>query len=558
MSRYSIPAQQPGLTVIVGWDNPLRRSSRRCSIRRSRRTRKRASCGSAPHQRPSPRSRRSRPSSPAGPRSHPTSWTASPAISKPPRRRPRSSGGHTSSCTTLGRPAPTVPNAQPHGSLVLPTGQGHQPSDHGGLADAYHTDRRHPTRSSPTASWRCWSRARYLGTSPGTARLGLPRNLFSQRSYSGINVWLLTAMGYASPFWATFHQVKAAGGSVRKGARGVPVVFWKVYNHEDTETGEAEKRFVLRQYTVFNAAQLDGVAIPEITVLAHRFTPIERCAQLVDAMPHRPAIIQGHQRAFYTPATDTLHLPSPACFQSPEAYYATSVHELVHATGHPSRLNRTTLTDLCLFGDPTYAKEELVAEMGAAYLCGVCGIANATLDNSAAYLQSWMAGPAPRPDMLVHAAAQAQTRRRLHPKPPPRHGRRGGARSWQPRTALGTTPSGSNAPASQRAEGYKQERAARPRTRTAARSSTTLHKGEMMMATLPHTSAPREPLTTLSPRLRRPAHPRIAAPGERPHGRRRTGRTPSPRWASRCARNSASRSCPTACTRPSRWCWPTP
>ena len=178
--------------------------------------------------------------------------------------------------------------------------------------------------------------------------------------------------------------------------------------HEDPATGEAEKRFVLRQYTVFNAAQLDGVAIPAITVLAHRFTPIERCAQLVDAMPNRPTILHGHQRAFYKPATDTLHLPSPACFQSPEAYYATVFHELVHSVGHRSRLNRATLTDLCLFGDPTYAKEELVAEMGAAYLCGVCSIANTTLANSAAYLQSWMQVLRQDPTMLVHAAAQAQ------------------------------------------------------------------------------------------------------------------------------------------------------
>jgi antirestriction protein ArdC len=243
---------------------------------------------------------------------------------------------------------------------------------------------------------------------PWDSTMGMPRNLFSQRSYKGINVWLLTAMGYASPFWATFHQVKAAGGSVRKGAHGVPVVFWKVYNYEDPETGEAEKRFVLRQYTVFNAAQLDGVALPAITVLAHRFTPIERCAQLLDAMPQRPAIMHGHQRAYYTPATDTLHLPSPACFQSLETYYATVWHELVHSTGHRARLNRSTLTDRCLFGDPTYAQEELVAEMGAAYLCGVCGIANATIENSAAYLQSWMAVLRHDATLLVHAAAQAQ------------------------------------------------------------------------------------------------------------------------------------------------------
>jgi antirestriction protein ArdC len=244
---------------------------------------------------------------------------------------------------------------------------------------------------------------------PWDSALGLPRNLFSQHAYRGINVWLLTAMGLPSPFWATFRQVTAAGGRVRKGEHGVPVVFWKAYDGPaDPETGTAEKRFVLRQYTVFNAAQLDGVAVPEITVLAHRFTPIERCAHLVDAMPQRPTILHGHPRACYTPATDTLHLPHPTCFHSPEAYYVTVWHELVHSTGHRARLNRPTLTAPCRFGDPTYAKEELVAEMGAAYLGGVCGIAHATLENNAAYLQSWMQVLRHDATLLVHAAAQAQ------------------------------------------------------------------------------------------------------------------------------------------------------
>ncbi len=236
----------------------------------------------------------------------------------------------------------------------------------------------------------------------------MPRNLFSQHAYRGINVWLLTAMGLPSPFWATFQQVTAAGGRVRKGAYGVPVVFWTSYTHEDTETGKAEKRFVLRQYTVFNASQLDGVALPAITVLPHRFTPIERCAYLVDAMPQPPTIRHGHPHACYIPATDTLQLPHPACFHSPEAYYATVFHEVVHSVGHSSRLNRPTLTAPCRFGDPTYAKEELVAECGAAYLCGICGIANATIDNSAAYLQSWLRVLRHDVTLLVHAAAQAQ------------------------------------------------------------------------------------------------------------------------------------------------------
>jgi antirestriction protein ArdC len=237
---------------------------------------------------------------------------------------------------------------------------------------------------------------------------GVPRNLFSQRPYTGINVWLLTAMDYASPFWATFNQITQAGGSVRRGEKGVPVVFWKVYTQEDAETGEADKRFVLRSYTVFNAAQTEGLTAPEIPEIPSHFAPIERCDTLVRTMPHRPQIIHGHQRAFYKPATDTLHMPIPACFRSPEAYYATLLHELCHSTGHRSRLNRTTLTDLCLFGDPEYAKEELVAEMGATYLCGVCGIENTTIANSAAYLQSWMQVVRHDPTMLVHAAAQAQ------------------------------------------------------------------------------------------------------------------------------------------------------
>src|SRR5258708_35008474 len=83
---------------------------------------------------------------------------------------------------------------------------------------------------------------------------GLPRNLFSQRSYKGINVWLLTAMGYASPFWATFHQVTAAGGSVRQGARGLPVVFWKVSERDHPEPGEAAKHLGLRQDTAVHTA----------------------------------------------------------------------------------------------------------------------------------------------------------------------------------------------------------------------------------------------------------------------------------------------------------------
>ena len=143
---------------------------------------------------------------------------------------------------------------------------------------------------------------------PWDSAMGLPRNLFSQHAYRGMNVWLLTAMGLPSPFWATFHQVKAAGGSVRKGAHGVPVVFWKLYNHEDPETGETDKRFVLRQYTVFNTAQVDGVAIPGDH---HPRAPLH---------PHRAVCPSGQRHA----AASDDHPRAPARLLHPRHRYSVS------------------------------------------------------------------------------------------------------------------------------------------------------------------------------------------------------------------------------------------
>src|SRR6266436_5751890 len=117
---------------------------------------------------------------------------------------------------------------------------------------------------------------------------------------------------------------------------------------------------------------------------------MERCENLVKHMPQRPRIRHAGGLAYYQPLADVVTLPAPHTFTSPERYYSTLFHELAHSTGHPSRLSRKTLTDLCPFGSTNYSKEELVAEMTAAFLCGVAGIANETVDNSAAYMQSWL------------------------------------------------------------------------------------------------------------------------------------------------------------------------
>ena len=125
-------------------------------------------------------------------------------------------------------------------------------------------------------------------------------------------------------------------------------------------------------------------------------------------MPNRPSTTHGEARAYYTPVHDTVTMPTPGLFPKVEHYYSALFHELTHSTGHWQRLNRQTLTDLCPFGSTNYSKEELVAEMGAAFLCGVAGIANETVDNSAAYIQSWLTKLKNDTRLVILAAAQAQ------------------------------------------------------------------------------------------------------------------------------------------------------
>ena len=242
---------------------------------------------------------------------------------------------------------------------------------------------------------------------PWNAETGMPRNLFSQREYRGINVWMLGAQSYSSPYWSTFNQAKAAGGTVKKGEKSTPIVFWKVNEYTNSE-GEIEKGFLLRHYNVFNAAQLEGVAIPVLETPTYTHSPLEQCEKLVGNYPNRPAIMHGETRAYYRPSTDCVMMPDMERFPQASSYYATLFHELTHSTGHQDRLNRETLKDAVRFGDRSYAREELVAEMGAAYLCGVCGIENDVIDNSAAYLKGWLSVLRGDIKMLVTAAGQAQ------------------------------------------------------------------------------------------------------------------------------------------------------
>jgi antirestriction protein ArdC len=238
---------------------------------------------------------------------------------------------------------------------------------------------------------------------PWRVTTGLPRNLVSQKPYRGINAFVLAVQRYDSPDWLTFRQAIQLGGSVRKGEKACPVVFWKQFAVED-EVEKPRKIPLLRLYHVFNAAQCDGLkAAPEAM-------PMEAAkpAEIVAGMPERPVIKHGMTQAFYAPVDDTVWLPPTERFDGIEQYYATLFHELIHSTGHEKRLKRASIMERNGYGTDAYCREELIAELGSAFLCGHAGIVDRMADNSAAYLASWLERLQNDKTLIVSAAAQAQ------------------------------------------------------------------------------------------------------------------------------------------------------
>lgn len=244
---------------------------------------------------------------------------------------------------------------------------------------------------------------------PWNGTTGLPKNLQSGKVYRGINLFMLGCSGFASPYWLTFKQCKAKGGSIKAGSKATPVIFWKFLEKENSETGETDSIPMLRYYQVFNVDQCGGIEAPdEEEAETIDFQPIEEAENIVKGFKASPKLTHEEARAYYRPCSDMINMPKAETFRTEEEYYSTLFHEMTHSTGHEARLNRKTITDLCPFGSTNYSKEELIAEMGAAFLCGHAGIENKTIDNSAAYIQHWVRKFKDKPKMVVTAAAQAQ------------------------------------------------------------------------------------------------------------------------------------------------------
>ncbi len=250
------------------------------------------------------------------------------------------------------------------------------------------------------------------GTAAAKAPLAMPRNAATGRHYSGINVLILWGAviehGFPGQSWLTFRQALALGGNVRKGERGTTVVYADRFVPDDEkrrarETGEdAQAIPFLKRFTVFNAAQCEN--LPEdIAIVAPPPAPglIE---PKVEALIHATSIDFriGGNRAYYVPALDYVQVPPPQAYFEPINWHRTALHELGHATGHPSRLGRDLTGS---FGTKKYAFEELVAEMNAAFCCASLGIAPTV--RHADYIGSWLEVLREDNRAVVRAASQA-------------------------------------------------------------------------------------------------------------------------------------------------------
>ncbi len=264
------------------------------------------------------------------------------------------------------------------------------------------------------AGTRPWSKSWNGSTAPNIPlrSTGVP--------YRGINVlslWVAAmTKGYASPHWLTFKQALALGGCVRKGEKGSIVVYAnKIEIHEDkvdqgSKPGEDSKRQVafLKRYTVFNAEQIEGIEAkyPAPAPIITATNPDQRDAELDALFGRVPVILKHHgEQPYYQPSGDHVVMPKFADFHTSDDYYSTLAHELCHATGHIDRLARPSLIST---KREDYAREELVAELGAAFVSGAIGIKLHDREDHAAYLANWLSALRNDKRCIFTAATQAQ------------------------------------------------------------------------------------------------------------------------------------------------------
>lgn len=232
----------------------------------------------------------------------------------------------------------------------------------------------------------------------------LPYNIASKKAYRGVNTLLLGWSPFSSPVWGTYKQWNERDCQVRKGEKGTVIVFWQFIEKDD----QPKPIPFLRHYTVFNADQVDGYEEPA----TEEVSLVDTLAAADQFFATVPANVKhtAEGRAYYSPSGDYIHMPKRDVFEATptstatECYYSTLSHELVHWTGHKSRMDRDLKNG---FGSEGYAREELVAEIGAALLCATLGISAEPRPDHAHYLNGWMTKLADHKREFVSAAGAA-------------------------------------------------------------------------------------------------------------------------------------------------------
>ena len=257
----------------------------------------------------------------------------------------------------------------------------------------------------------------HMPWNPGLA----PRGYGSSKPYRGINAFITACQSYGSPYYFTAKKCNELGGKIKKGEKATPICLWQFKDRKDPDgnimcddEGNPMKSVLFRYYNVFNADQIEGLDIPREKlypeVETNDINRVELCEQVYQSMPNRPKLLARDQRAYYKPSEDLVNMPKFKSFNTPEEYYSTLFHELGHSTGHKSRLNRKSMQQVNLFGSHEYSKEELVAEMTAAFLCAECGIEQPVIENQAAYIKGWVSKLREKDNekLIVEAAQAAQ------------------------------------------------------------------------------------------------------------------------------------------------------
>ncbi|HBD94634.1 MAG: hypothetical protein A2355_02575 [Spirochaetes bacterium RIFOXYB1_FULL_32_8] len=232
-------------------------------------------------------------------------------------------------------------------------------------------------------------------------------NFVSGHKYRGINALITGISGYSTNYWLTYHQANNKGISIKKGEKATPIIFFTYRDIPEKDNPEKIKSIpYITPYYIFNLEQttydLTSLSVTE-SISIH-----ENAESLIQSWKDKPEIVYGSTDPYYNRRTDKIFLPEKKSFYSQEEFYSTLFHECVHSTGHQSRLERKIMTD-SKKGDNNYSMEELVAEIGSAFLCSLTGINNPdSFNNQVAYLKGWLSVFRDDKIMIVKAANLAQ------------------------------------------------------------------------------------------------------------------------------------------------------